>query len=93
MKPIGSPNTLRHTISTELHKRGVPDAQIDAAAGHAGVGTNKRNYRHLKPGYLADFIEGVEDYWAEVGQHKQAHLRYRRDTNVVGLPTKGRKRK
>lgn len=93
MKPIGSSNTLRHTISTELHRRGVPDAQIDAAAGHAGTGTNKKNYRHLRPDYLADFIEGVEDFWAEVGQHTQAHLRYQRDTNVVGLTTKGRRRK
>ncbi|MDH7973730.1 tyrosine-type recombinase/integrase [Sphingomonas sp. AR_OL41] len=83
MRAIGSPNTLRHTIATELHKRGIAEAQIDSAAGHSGEGTNKKNYRHLRPGYLKDLIEGVEDYWREVGQHTTAHLRYQRDTNVV----------
>src|SRR3546814_2356534 len=30
----GTPNTLRHTIITEMHARGVAEAQIEAAAGH-----------------------------------------------------------
>lgn len=80
---IGSPNTLRHTCSTEMHKRGVPEAQIDFAAGHRGDGTNKRHYRHLRPDYLAEFIAGVEDFWTEVGRFTTAHLRYQRDTKVV----------
>lgn len=92
MRGIGSPNTLRHTIATELHKRGVPDAQIDAAAGHAGVGTNKKNYRHLRPDYLNEMIEGVEDFWREVGQFTTAHLRYQRDTNVVAFGGTARRR-
>ena len=80
---IGSPNTLRHTCSTEMHKRGVPEAQIDFAAGHRGEGTNKRHYRHLRPDYLPDFIAGVEDFWAEVGRYTKAHLRYQNDTKVI----------
>jgi len=82
---IGSPNTLRHTIATELHAMGVPEAQIDSAAGHAGEGTNKKNYRHLRPGYLKEFIEGVEQYWDRVGLHTSAHLRSQRDPNVIDL--------
>jgi hypothetical protein len=82
---LGSPNTLRHTCSTEMHRRGVPEAQIDAAAGHAGNGTNTRHYRHLRPDYLQDFIAGVEAFWAEVGQHTDAHLRYHRDTKIIDL--------
>lgn len=74
LKGIGSPNTLRHTISTELHTLGVADAQIDTAAGHAGTGTNKRNYRHLKPDYLNEFVAGVESYWAKVGAFTDAHI-------------------
>lgn len=74
MRGSGSPNTLRHTISTELHTLGVPDAQIDTAAGHAGTGTNKRNYRHLRPDYLREFVEGVEAYWRKVGAFTSAHL-------------------
>jgi hypothetical protein len=55
------------------------------AAGHAPIGTNKKNYMHLRPVYLAGLIDAVEDYWAEVGKHTAAHLRYPRDTNVVEL--------
>lgn len=88
MKGIGSPNTLRHTISTEMHRLGVPEAQIDSAAGHAGTGTNKKNYRHLRPDYLADFIRGVETYWSEVGDHTSAHLRSHGDPKVVSLSAK-----
>ncbi len=87
MVPLGSPNTLRHTCSTEMHRRGIPEAQIDAAAGHSGDSTNKRHYRHLRPGYLSEFIEGVEDFWSEVGKFTDAHLRYQRDTKVVSLAT------
>lgn len=74
MRAIGNPNTLRHTISTELHTLGVPEAQIDTAAGHAGVGTNKRNYRHLRPDYLQEFVIGVETYWQKVGKFTHAHV-------------------
>ena len=92
---IGSPNTLRHTCSTELHRRGVAEAQIETAAGHRGSGTNAKHYRHLRPDYLQDFIAGVESFWADVGQHTDAHLRYPRDTKVVALgrhrPARGAK--
>ncbi len=83
--PLGSPNTLRHTVQTELHRRGIPEAQIEAAAGHRGKGTGKRNYVHLRPGHMAEFVAGVEAYWAEVGRYTSAALRYQRDTNVVEL--------
>jgi integrase len=85
MRGRGSPNTLRHTISTHLHAYGVPEAQIDMAAGHAGEGTNKRNYRHLRPEYLKEFIEGVEAFWREVGKHTTSHLRSQCDPNVINF--------
>jgi integrase len=92
---LGSPNTLRHTCSTEMHRRGVPEAQIDAAAGHGGKGTNAKHYRHLRPDYLQDFIAGVEAFWVEVGKHTDAHLRYHRDTKIIDIgarrPARGKK--
>jgi len=72
---IGSPNTLRHTIITEMHRRGVPEAQIETASGHAGEGTNKRNYRHLRPDYLADLVEAVEAFWADIDAFTDVHRR------------------
>lgn len=82
---LGSPNTLRHTCSTEMHRRGVPEAQIDTAAGHSGDGTNKKHYRHLRPDYLEDFIAGVESFWAEVGRHTNAHLRSHSDPKIISI--------
>lgn len=81
----GTPNTLRHTAITEMHRRGVPEAQIDAAAGHAGEGTNKRNYRHLRPDYLAELVSAVEDYWQEMRRFTTVHLRSHCGPNVVSL--------
>jgi integrase len=93
MRGIGSPNTLRHTISTHLHAMGVPEAQIDMAAGHAGEGTNKRNYRHLRPEYLKEFIEGVEVFWRKVGEHTKAHLRSHCDPKIINFGYEANKRK
>jgi len=84
MKPIGTPNTLRHTIHTWHKTYGVPDAQIDAAAGHSEEGTGA-NYTHLRPEYLREFITSTEAFWAAVGEHTNAHLRYQRDTKVAEM--------
>lgn len=72
-KPYGSPNALRHTIHTYLQTKGVPQAQIDAAAGHSSERGSGRNYTHLRPEYLSDLIDAVEGYWAELDQFTRAH--------------------
>jgi integrase len=82
---LGSPNTLRHTHSTEMHRRGVPEAQIDTAAGHSGESTNKKNYRHLRPEYLRDWIDAVEDYWSGLDALTKAHRREHRPASVHDL--------
>ncbi len=81
----GTPNTLRHTIITEMHARGVAEGQIETASGHAGEGTNKRNYRHLRPDYLAELIGAVEDYWQEMRRFTTVHLRTHCGPTVVSL--------
>lgn len=68
----GSPNTLRHTIHTYLQTVGVPQAQIDAAAGHSEPGSG-RNYTHLRPEYLRQFIEAIESYWADMDKLTRSH--------------------
>ena len=75
LKAAVTPNTLRHTVITELHRRVVPEAQIDAAARHRGEGTGKKNYRHLRPEYLADLITAVEAYWHEMRRYTTVHFR------------------
>src|SRR3546814_20474884 len=73
----GTPNTLRHTIITEMHARGVAEAQIEEAAGHIGEGTNKRNYRHLRPDYLGELISVISDYWRAMCRYTTVHDRKR----------------
>jgi integrase len=82
---IGSPNTLRHTIHTWHQRRGVPQAQIDAAAGHNSERGSGANYTHMRPEYLREFLASTEAFWAAVGQHTDVHLRYQCDTKTVEL--------
>lgn len=82
---IGTPNTLRHTIITEMHRRGVPEGQIDTAAGHAGDSTGTRNYRHLRPDYLAELVTAVESYWSELTRFTTVHLRSQCGPKVVSM--------
>lgn len=81
---VGTPNTLRHTIHTWHKRQGVPDAQIDAAAGHSEEGTGA-SYTHLRPEYLREFIASTEAFWEAVGEFTGAHLRYPHDTVVVEM--------
>ncbi|MFV0623757.1 tyrosine-type recombinase/integrase [Sphingomonas sp. ac-8] len=81
----GTPNTLRHTAISEMHRRGVDERQIDMAAGHAPIGTGKRNYMHLRPDYLAELITAVEDYWQEMRRFTTVHLRSQCGPSVVSL--------
>ena len=81
---IGTPNTLRHTIHTWHKRQGVPEAQIDAAAGHSEQGTGA-SYTHLRPEYLREFLASTEAFWKAVGEFTDTHLRYQRDTNIVAL--------
>lgn len=87
-KPWGSPNSLRHTIHTYLQTVGVPQAQIDAAAGHSSERGSGRNYTHLRPGYLKQFIEAVEGYWADMDKLTKVHRRNQIGTKIISLPTK-----
>lgn len=82
---LGSPNTFRHTATTHMHARGVPEAQIETAAGHAGETTNKKHYRHLRPEYLTAYIDGVEALWADIGKLTKVHLRSHRDPKIIDL--------
>ena len=69
----GSPNTLRHTLHTYLQTVGVPQAQIDTAAGHSNELGSGKNYTHLRPEYLKEFIAAVEAYWTLIDEHTAGH--------------------
>jgi hypothetical protein len=85
-RPIGTPNTFRHTCHTYLQTAGVPQAQIDLAAGHSGEKGSGRNYTHLRPEYLREFIEGIEAYWHHMDTLTRAHRRTQSGPKIVHLP-------
>lgn len=85
LRGLGSPNTLRHTCHTWLQTVGVPQAQIDEAAGHSTERGSGRNYTHLRPEYLKDFIEGVELLWTELDHLTGAHRRSQSGPKVVPI--------
>lgn len=85
---VGSPNALRHTVHTQLLKLGVPDAQVDAAAGHVQQGTG-RNYNHFNARRdFREFLEGVEQLFAELRHYTTVHLRSHCGPNVVDFAAK-----
>ncbi|MGI4876685.1 MAG: hypothetical protein ACRYG4_04295 [Janthinobacterium lividum] len=72
---VGSPNTIRHTIHTQLRRIGVPAGQIAAAAGHVEQG-NGRHYDHLDAMTdLRDFVAGVEQLFDELRAYTGVHRR------------------
>lgn len=73
-KPWGYPNALRHTVHTYLQTKGVPQGQIDAAAGHSEPGSG-RAYSHLRPEYLRELIAAVESYWSDMDKLTKVHRR------------------
>ena len=77
----GSPNTLRHTLHTYLQTVGVPQAQIDTAAGHSNESGSGKNYTHLRPEYLQEFIAAIEAYWTLMDKHTTGH----RHPNLVPI--------
>lgn len=89
-EPIArTPNTFRHTCHTYLQTIGVPQAQIDLAAGHVGAEKGSgRNYTHLRPEYLRELIQAVEAYWANMDTLTRAHRRTQCGPKIIHLPTR-----
>jgi hypothetical protein len=82
---LGSPNTFRHTVHTQLRRIGVPRAQIDAASGHRDPGTGG-HYDHLDAIHdLRDFTAGVEQLFAELALLTKVHLRSHCGPKVIDL--------
>lgn len=82
---VGSPNTIRHTIHSQLRRIGVPKGQIDAASGHAEEGTGE-NYNHLDARHdLKDFTAGVEQLFDELRAYTTAHLRSHCGPKIIDL--------
>jgi hypothetical protein len=61
------PYCLRHTISTELRARGVPEWEVVGMLGHrrSGLRTSER-YARYRPDYLSQAASAIDDYFSEM---------------------------
>jgi hypothetical protein len=85
---LGTPNTLRHSIHTQLRRLGVPKPQIDAAAGHAEQGTGDR-YSHFDALHdLKDFAAGIEALFEELTTLTKCHLRSHHGPKIHRIPAR-----
>lgn len=61
------PTTIRHTIATELRRRGVPEWEVEGQLGHAAQG-KKTTARYAKyaPDYLSKAREAIDQIASEI---------------------------
>lgn len=59
------PYTIRHTMATELRRRGVPKWEVDGMLGHRADGVTER-YAKFSPDYLGKAAAAIDDYMNEL---------------------------
>ncbi|MDF0490495.1 integrase [Sphingomonas sp. H39-1-10] len=62
------PKTVRHTVATELRRRGVPGADVSGLLGHIDPAMHKTSgiYAKYDPTYLAKAKQALTEIWNEV---------------------------
>jgi len=65
------PKTIRHTVATELRRRGVPAEQMSVLLGHRPAGMERMTavYAKYDPRYLADAVAALQALLMEVNQN------------------------
>lgn len=73
------PKTIRHTIATELRRRGVHKEDIGGLLGHIVLNKTSEVYAKYDPTYLAEAKAALTSIFEEVQRHSEAwtadHLR------------------
>ncbi len=85
--PDATPYTIRHTVATELAKRGVPWHEIELFLGHA-IASTSAHYVHYAPEYLAKAIAAVDAYFGDLSRLVSRPL-LRRELDEQPLPDDG----
>jgi integrase len=68
------PKTIRHTVATELRRRGVPAEQISVLLGHRPADMDRMTavYAKYDPRYLAEAVAALQALLTEVNQNAQS---------------------
>jgi len=61
-----TPYSLRHTMATELRRRGVPQWEVEGYLGHKAAGRVTESYAKYSPHYLSQAVQAIDSYFAEL---------------------------
>jgi hypothetical protein len=83
------PKTLRHTIATELRRRGVPGEELSVLLGHkpAELQPMTAVYARYDPNYLIAALRSVDVIIGEVDHHAREWIRTHKRIKVGNAPT------
>ncbi|ODU22743.1 MAG: integrase [Sphingomonas sp. SCN 67-18] len=81
------PKTIRHTIATELRRRGVPAQEISGLLGHVAMNRTTEVYAKYDPNYLANAESTLTTIYTEVMAASEAWLADHLRTKVGNKPT------
>ena len=62
-----SPYSLRHTMATELRRRGVPEWEVSGMLGHKRAGITE-TYAKFSPSYLGEAARAIDAFFADLGK-------------------------
>lgn len=80
------PKTIRHTIATELRRRGVPAEQISGLLGHVAMSRITEVYAKYDPSYLREAKAVLTTIFLEVQNHAESWSADHRRTKVGNGP-------
>ena len=61
-----SPYTLRHTVATEMRKRGVPVWEVAGFLGHSSGYKTTERYAKFGPDHLSQAVQAIDSYFADL---------------------------
>lgn len=80
------PKTIRHTIATELRRRGVPAEQISGLLGHVAMNRTTEVYAKYDPSYLREAKAALTTIFTEVQAHAESWAADHQRTKVGNGP-------
>ena len=70
-----TPYTIRHTMATELRKRGVPPWEVSGLLGHKSAGyATTEIYAKFDPDYLGKAVAAIDAYFGDLQKHVGRHI-------------------
>ncbi len=82
-----TPASLRHTVASELRRRGVPKWDVEGLGGwRSGGGHTAERYAKYDPNYLKAAVEGIDALFADIAKAAETSLYPQRAPVARQLP-------